>query len=103
MTIPDMSGLTARELIETIRKAQRLLDENHAKSPKKLKCPQCGQSRRLRIETYQMADWEPDGALADMDCMPAWSPFYTPPPGTEIIFHVMEKPVGQNNLQGRRR
>lgn len=72
MNQKHLASLDARQLITVIEEAQRLLDSQHPLNPTGLLCPQCGQSKRLRLEVYHWADWEPAGASADIDCDPAW-------------------------------
>jgi len=72
MPMPDLKGLTLEELIRLCEEAQRLLDKAHPLNSSDLKCPQCGQSRHVRMEVYHWADWESDCVSVDIDRDPAW-------------------------------
>ena len=67
-----LSGHSNQELIEILEEAQRLLDNRIPLNPTDLRCPQCGQTIRFRVEVYQWGDLDYHGASTDNDRDPAW-------------------------------
>jgi hypothetical protein len=67
-----LSDRSSQELIEIMEEAQRLLDDRIPLNPTDLICPQCGQSKRFRVELHQWADLDRHGADPDLSTDPAW-------------------------------